>query len=278
VGGSAPWAALAWAAHEVDRSGAGLVVVHVCPPDSPLARFAGEPTPALVELCDPPLARAVGAARNRLGGDRVVLRIVNGEMAAGLIDASTGMDMLVIGAGTSGRIARRVARHSHGPIVVVRDVTRVADGPFAGHVVVGVDGSAAGRAACEFAFGYADEHGVPLAAAYVSDQDDDDYFYDETTLSTHFTVEPAALELLASEVEPWSLKYPRVRVRQAVLHGAVSDGLVGAAAGAHLLVVGDKRRGPVSRTRSGDVPFALIRRAGCPTAIVPVNSCVGETR
>jgi hypothetical protein len=201
VGGSAPWAALAWATHKVDPSGADLVVVHVCPHDSPLARIAGEPPPALVELRDPPLARAVGAARNRLGGDRVALRI-----------------------------------------------------------------------------GYADEHGVPLAAAHVSEQDDDDYFYDETTLSTHFTMEPAALDLFASKVEPWSLKYPKVRVRRAVLHGAVADGLARAAAGAHLLVVGDKPRGPVSRTRSGDVPFALIRRAGCPTAIVPVNSWVGETR
>jgi nucleotide-binding universal stress UspA family protein len=203
---------------------------------------------------------------------------VNGVVVTRLIEASAEMDMLVIGPGSSGRIARRVTRRSRGPVVVVRDVTRAPGGPFAGHVVVGVDGSAAARAACEFAFEYADEHGVPLAAAHVSELDDDDYFYDESTLSTHFTVEPAALELLATEVEPWSLKFPRVGLRRAVLHGAVTDGLVEAAAGALLLVVGDKRRGAVSRTSTGDVPRALIHRAGCPTAIVPVSQWVGETR
>jgi nucleotide-binding universal stress UspA family protein len=269
---------VAWAVQEVDRSGARLVTIHICPPDSPLARVSGEPVPAVVEPYDAPLARAVSAARSRLGSDRVALRILNGDVAAGLIDASAGMEMLVIGAGASSRIARRVTRHSHGPVVVVPDLTRGTGGMFAGHVVVGVDGSAAGRTACEFAFGYADKHGVPLAAAYVSEQDDDDYFYDETTLSTHFTVEPAALELLATEVEPWSLKYPRIRLRRAVLHGAVADGLVRAAPGALLLVAGDKRRGPLSRTRTGDVPLALIRRVACPTAIVPVDPWVGETR
>jgi nucleotide-binding universal stress UspA family protein len=193
------------------------------------------------------------------------------DVAAALIEASAGADMLVIGAGASGRILPRVARGSFGPVVAVRRGPADAGGPFAGHVVVGVDGSAAGRAACAFAFRYADEHGFPLAAVHVSGYGEDDYFYDETTLSTHFTVEPAALELLAAEVEPFSLKHPRVHLRRAVLYGTVTEGLVRAAAGAVLLVVGDKRRGSVSRARTGDVPLAVMRRAGCPTAVVPVD-------
>jgi nucleotide-binding universal stress UspA family protein len=85
------------------------------------------------------------------------------------------------------------------------------------------------------------------------------------------------LELLAAGVQPWSLRYPRVRLRRAVLHGTVADGLVRAAAGAFLLVVGDKRRGPVARARAGDVPLAVIRRAHCPTTLVPVFRWTGES-
>jgi nucleotide-binding universal stress UspA family protein len=276
VGGADGWQALAWAAEEADRAGARLVIVHACRPGSPLDRLAGEPTSALVELCDPPLARAAGAVRTRLGGQRVALTIRTGDAATALIDASAGVEVLVIGAGTSGRTTRRVLRHAHCPVVVVHPVSQGRDATFAGHVVVGVDGSAAGRAALEFAFAYANEHRLPVAAAHVSAHGDDDYFYDDTTMSMHFAVEPAALELLAAEVEPWSLKYPHVSIRRAVLCGAVIDGLVRAGAGAHLLVVGDKRRGMVSRARTGDVPLAVAQRAACPTAIVPLDRLEGE--
>src|SRR5690349_73019 len=119
VDGSGASAALAWAADEVATSGRRLTVVHGCPPESPLARIAGHPDAAMVELCDPPFARAVGAVRSRLGGDRIELRIRAGDVASALIDASAGMDMLVIGAGASSRIVRRVARGSLGPVVVV---------------------------------------------------------------------------------------------------------------------------------------------------------------
>jgi nucleotide-binding universal stress UspA family protein len=269
VGRSGDRAALVWAAEEADRAAARLVIVHVCPPESPLARLSGAPWMPSTGLCEPALAGAVGAARARLGGPRVALQIRTGGPAAALVDASVGVDVLVVGAGRTGRTARRVIRGARCPVVVVRREAPAPGAPFAGHVVVGVDGSAAARAACEFAFDYADEHGVPLAAAHVSAHSDDDYFYDESTLSTHFTTEPAVLELLAAEVEPWSLKYPQVIVRRAVLCGTVVDGLVRAAAGARLLVIGDKRRGAVSRARTGDVPFAVVRRADCPTALVP---------
>ena len=76
-------------------------------------------------------------------------------------------------------------------------------GAFAGHVVVGVDGTPASRAALEFAFEEATLHRRPLVAVFVTDRRTDDFWYDETILSTHFAAEPAALELLATEVEPW---------------------------------------------------------------------------
>ncbi|WP_125810212.1 universal stress protein [Actinoplanes sp. ATCC 53533] len=59
VGGVGGWQALAWAVEEADRSGASLVLLHVCAPGSPLDRATSEPTTAEVELADPALAHAL---------------------------------------------------------------------------------------------------------------------------------------------------------------------------------------------------------------------------
>jgi len=275
VGGAGGWQALAWAAEEADRTGVRLVLLHFCVPGSPLARRTGEPTPAEVELIDPPLARALANVRARLGGQRVALRVRAGDPAECLIEASAGAGLLVIGAGEGGRTMRRVLRHAHCPVVVVRPGAQGRGAPLAGHVVAGVDGSTAGHAALEFAFGYAGHHHLPLAAVHVSPATLDDYFYDDVTLSTHFAAEPAALELLATEVEPWTFKYPAVPIRRAVLCGSAADGLIRSGAGARLLVVGDKRRGVIGRARTGDVPLTVATDAPCPTAVVPLDQSEG---
>jgi len=278
VGGAGGWQALAWAAEEAERSGARLVLLHICPPGSPLNPATGEPAPAQVELIDPPLARAYANTQTRLGGHRVALRILGGEPAARLVDVSCGVRLLVIGAGGGGRTVRRVLRHAHCPVVVVRSQTRPDHGaPLAGHVVVGVDGTPASQVAMEFGFGYAAEHHLPLGAVHVCEASQDDYFYDDVTLSTHFAVEPAALELLATETEPWARKYPSIPVRRAVLHGSVAQALLGAGAGARLLVVGDKRRGIVGRARTGDVPLTVATEALCPVAVIPLDQREGAS-
>ncbi|BCJ50251.1 hypothetical protein Asp14428_17260 [Actinoplanes sp. NBRC 14428] len=270
VGGAGGQAALAWAVEEAERAGARLVLVRVCPPGSPLDRLAGVPHGAGVELIDPVLARAYAGAQTRLGGHRVALRVCGGDPAEVLVDASAGAGLLVVGAGGTGRTVRRVVRHASCPVVVVRAQLPPDGGaPLAGHLVVGVDGSPASRAALEFGFAQADEHRFPLAAVHVSEASRDDYFYDDVTLSTHFAVEPAALELLAAETEAPALEHPAVPVRRAVLHGTVAEALIRAGAGARLLVVGDKRRGIVGRVRTGDVPAAVAAGAHCTVALVP---------
>ena len=276
VGGTGGWQALAWACEEADPTGTSLVLLHVCAPGSPLDRTTSPPAPAEVELIDPPLARALANAQARLGGHRVTLRIRGGEPSSRLVDVSAGVDLLVIGAGDGGRTVRQVLRHAYCPVVVVRPSIPGRGAPLAGHVVVGVDGSPAGRGAMEFAFAYAAQHHFPLAAVYVPAENGDDYFYDDTTLSTHFAVEPRALELLADEVEPWALKDPSVPIRRAVVCGSVVQALIRAGTGARLLVVGDKRRGVIGRARTGDVPLTVATDAPCPVAVVPLDQHEGE--
>lgn len=266
-GGAGGSQALAWAAEEAELTGSRLVLLHVCIPGSPLDRTTGDPTPAEVELIDPPLARALTRTRARLGGGRrAILKIRSGEPATRLVEATTGVRLLVIGAGEGGRTVRRVLRHAHCPVVVVRPGTAAGSGRFAGHVVTGVDSSDAGHAAMEFAFAYAAEHRLPLAAVHVGRDGQDDYV----------TADSSALELLADETEPWASKYPGVLVQRAVLYGSVPDALIRAGRGARLLVVGDKQRGVIGRARTGDVPLTVAAEAPCPVAVVPLDQREGE--
>jgi nucleotide-binding universal stress UspA family protein len=270
IGGSGGPPALAWAAEQAEWTSMPLVLVHVCAPGSPLEHLAEVPAPAELELIDPLLARAYARTRARLGGRRVSLRIFGGDPSDRLVDASAGVRLLVIGAGAGGRTVRRVLRQAHCPVVVARAAPPPASRVlFGGHVVIGVDGSSASRTAMDFAVRYAAEHRLPLAAVHVSAVSSDDYFYDDVTLSTHFTTEPAALELLADATEPWVVRCPAMPIRRAVLHGPVAKALAQAGAGARLLVVGDKRRGVIGRARTGDVPLTVATEASCPVAVVP---------
>lgn len=234
VGGASGLRALAWAADEAAGPQDRLVLLRACPSCSPLAGLVGEPPVALLERANRGLARAVAATGGRREGQRR-LRVLIGDPAPALADASAGADLLVIGA-TGGTVAEQVVRETHCPLVVVHPVPAGPGDQFAGHVVVGVDGSDAGHAALDFAFGYADGHRLPVAAVQVSAPD---------------------AEVLSAEVEPWELKYPRVRARRAILPG---DQLIEAAAGARLLVLG----GP------GGLARAVTRQARCPVTVVPL--------
>jgi nucleotide-binding universal stress UspA family protein len=268
VGGLSGWEALAWAVDEALATGGDLLIAHACRADSPLAARDGRVSPGLLELADPPLARAVAAARSRLGGDRVRLVLRAGEPGHVVLGAADEADLVVVGAptGHAATVCRVVTRAPR-PTVVVRPVTADRGRPFAGHVVVGVSDAPAARATCEFAFAYAAAHRVPLAAVHVADRQREDYWFDERTLATAFPVEPAGLHLLAIEVEPWMHKYPEVAVKRAVFTGRPLDGLLRAARGARLLVVGDHGR-VVPQRLLGSVCHGAVARAKCPVAVV----------
>ena len=266
VGGAGGWHALAWASEQALRTGSRLVLLHACPPGSPLARRPGTPPMAQVELVDPPLARAVSAARTTLGSRNVSLRILEGDPGTALVDASAGASMLVIGAGGGGSTVRRVIRHAHCPVIVARPGH---DSSLAGQVLVGIDADPAGRAAVAYAFAYAEQHRLPVTAARVTAADRSEDVSRAGDLA-------AAMDLLRTEVEPWKQKYPQVPVRSTVLHGAVGSGLVWAGAGAHLLVIGNRHRGLLGRSRTGDVPLTIARHARCPVAVIPADHHEGE--
>jgi nucleotide-binding universal stress UspA family protein len=274
VGGTdASWQTLAWAVSDAGVSGARLLVCHVCPPDSTLAVRGNHAPMSILELADPPLARAISAARDRLGSHRVELIIAHGHVGGALVSAAEDADLVVVGAperaGWVGRAstAHYVIAHARCPTAVVRPVTSETHRPFATQVVVGVDGSAAGRAAVQFGFEYAAVHRKPLAAVHVSADARKDDSFDEATLASHLGRGSKGLALLADEVRPWSQKFPWVAVRYGIFGGRPLVGLLRAAVGAHILVVGNRGRGLAIRALLGSVSLGAVDSAHCPVVV-----------
>lgn len=275
VGVDRGWNALAWAADEVAADGGRLVVCRVCPPTSALADPSVTRSLRRIEMGDPLLARALTAVRARLGGDRVDLSMPVGTPGPVLSRAAAGAELLVIGGAGfddrpgAGATTRHVAHHAPCPVVVVHAIDTVEAAPFAGHVVVGVDHDRSDSHAVELAFRFADRYRCPLAVVHVASHHDDDYWFDDTTLSTHFVAEPADLELLALAVELWQYRYPHVPVKRAVLGGPVVDGLLRAGARSRLLVLGHGAHGPIRHALLGDVNIGVLDGARCAVAVTP---------
>ncbi|WP_213456956.1 universal stress protein [Rhizomonospora bruguierae] len=260
-GGAHAGTALAWALAEAARPGNRLLLCHACPPSSPLAAAGTSPPTALLELSDPPLARAVAGARTRLGANRVDLLVRPCSPRSVLLEGAQAADLLILGEpGGNGALTRDLTARAPCAVLVARP-TRGPAGPFAGRLVVGLDGSAPARAALEFAFEHADAYRCGLAAVHVEPARAVDATADGTP------PDAAGFEPLVEEVAPWTHKYPEVPVAYGLFAGRPLPGLLRATAGARLLLLGDHTRGPVARALLGSVSAGAVRRAPCATAV-----------
>jgi nucleotide-binding universal stress UspA family protein len=271
---------LAWAMREATSTRSQLVVVRAGVSRLEVLGAVARDSVKTLEVVEPALARAVGAARQAMGDERVGVVVDRDPAGPVLVGVAGGGDLLVVGAPSrTGWWARasttyHVITRACCPVVVVHDpppaFPDVGIGSFFGsHVVVGIDGSSASRAGLEFGFSYAVQHGRPLVAVTVVRRVDDDVWFDDTLFETHLASEPDAAAALSAELEPWHLKYPEVVVKRAVVGGDPADGLRRVSRGAALLVVGTAGS---SITRLGSVSRALVEHAGCPVAVMRVMS------
>jgi nucleotide-binding universal stress UspA family protein len=284
VDGSAPGdLAVEWAAAEAASRAAPLTLAHCLDPLPALVGAFGAPalavtpdelTTAATEL----LTDAAATADQHEPGISTRIRIIDSPAAQGLLDASRGAELIVLGwRGKSaigglllGSTAVQVVTRSQCPTVVVRPEQLHPTGRFAGHVVVGVDGSAASRAALEFAFEHARRHQLPVAAVHVHPHTESDSYFDERLFESHVVdaTQPGRA-LLDAAVDPWMLAFPDVPLKRGLCHGRVPTGLVRAAAGARLMVVGSRGAGGFRGLLLGSTSLAMVQRAPCPVAVVP---------
>ena len=147
---------------------------------------------------------------------------------------------------------------------------------MAGRIVVGVDGSEHGAAALRFAAEEAKLRGATLVAAHawsftppVALGAPDLMAVPAGNLAEELDADRAAAErLLGEAVESALGADPGVPVERVLIEDAAGEGLVTAAEGADLLVVGTRGRGSLAQALLGSVSDHVVRHAPCPVVIV----------
>ncbi|HEY8533306.1 MAG TPA: universal stress protein [Micromonospora sp.] len=203
------------------------------------------------------LERAASAAREVAAELTLSTAIHESTLTAAILRESHLADLIVIDDGeltpdTAGSMelpAIQVASQAECTVLIGR-----AAGRHEGPVLVGVDSSAGGERALEFAFEAAALRQSELIVVRVVADDESD---PDGVIAVH----------LADTVEPWQEKYPGVRVSREVRYGAPAPVLVDLSRDAGLVVVGACGHRPLSAPLA-PVAQAVLRHASCPTAIV----------
>ena len=269
--------AVSWAVAEAASSGRPLSLAHVM--RWPLPEVDGLELPAPVH--DPVRARqaatelvSAAVAWCRQMAPEIDIR---GEALTGgaidlLAELSTEASMLVLGASGQtaspqvllGSSASELIRRVAVPVAVIRDV---ADDSPAKAVVIGVDGSTAGRHAVHAGFDLAARRrlrvvaihawsDLPLEALGTAGDVDDEQASDD------------GAALLAAQLSEVRGLYPQVQVDQVVAVDRPTRALLDHAVGAALLVVGRHGRAGTADTPLGSVCHAVLHYAPCPVMIV----------
>jgi nucleotide-binding universal stress UspA family protein len=210
-------------------------------------------------------------------GVTVITDLVVADPRQVLVEMSGAAHLLVVGSrgrgalrsALLGSVSVAVAKHARCPVVVCRP----PDPRTATHarVIVGADGSEAGRPALEFAFAQASLRGVPLTVMHC--------FWDVAAAIAgpgEVTAEDEDLAdlrlLLAESVAGLQEKYPDVVVTRELARGLVDECLAGRAPDADLIVVGRAADHSWSRFMHASCALAVAERARAAVAVVPESA------
>lgn len=295
-GSAAARAALGYALATAAARGAEVEVLAACAPQ--LYWTAGAPVPVsdVPPMRDAALETALAAVEAVApsvpeAADVPVEVCVSVEAPAPeLVRRSSGAALVVVGSRGHGAVrsvllgsvALHVSTHAACPVVVVHSPAE-PPAPRTGppHVVVGVDGSPAGRAGLAAAVEEAARlhAGLDVVACFE---------FDPYWASLYPDVVPSADEVRAEvtrkaqeqvtavlTARPAGAPVPRVHVE--VVRGAPSDVLLERAREADLLVVGSRGHGTVRPALLGSVALHCVMHATCPVLVVhPEHSVAPE--
>src|SRR6185437_9012698 len=252
--------ALRWAAREARKRGTRLTICHAWAPEE----LALPAEPAIFDLArwqgEEIMSRGLRGAEPIAGPGGVQPLLVSGSPARVLCAHSDAAGMMV--AGSRGRgglaglllgsVAWQLAGHGQGRTVIVRGTGRLANAA-PGPVVVGVDGSAASRAALAFAAEEAALSGASLVAVCAL-ADAPGQIGGAHELEEEFS----------SLLTRWEKEHPGVTVLRQVTPGTPRAALLEAAAGAQMLVVGARGRSGIRGMTLGSVTTVMVHHAPCP--------------
>jgi nucleotide-binding universal stress UspA family protein len=268
--------ALRYAVHEAQQHGRPLLLAN--------AAHVAMPPPPPAMLMDPvpweQVARAVvGDVAHELDelfphlGVEVYQIARTGPAGVVLAELSEKASVVVLQHRSMSRLRRlftgstviATAANSHCPVVSVPESWEDPGG--AGRIVVGVHEDGTPGDVLEVAFTEAAQHGhdVHLVHAWRLDP-----AYDDLVGQSASGWDEGVRKAMAEAAAPYAGDYPTVNVEFEVRHQWSADGLLEAAEGASLLVVG--RHGTRLRLphRIGSVARTLLRSSPCPVVVVPV--------
>ncbi|MBM2616360.1 universal stress protein [Actinoplanes sp. LDG1-06] len=262
-------AAVRWALDEAARTGAAVDFVHAADRLAPATVPAPGtgPSEATDRAVQALMDDVAAGARTTHPDVRTRTSIVHAGAAPTLIERSAEAGLIVVGgrgtsgiAGLIGSVSVAVTAHAHCPVVVARAGTRT-DGP----VVVGVDDSASSYAALAFAVDQAVSRGTSLRVVRAWPPvtglwEDADLFPRVVPDDERVVFE----ELIAV----WRGKHPGLTIISEAVVSQPEAVLSQAGLTAQLLVVGTRGRGPVRGLLLGSVSRHVLRRSGCPVAVV----------
>ena len=282
VDGSEPsMRAVDWAADEAALHGVPLRVVYA----SLWERYEGAALmPGLGRTSEQVLAdRIVEAAAQRAGRREADLKISTEVLAeepvTALVGESRNASALVLGTrGRSGiaelllgSVSLAVAGRADCPVIVLRGShDNQARSGMRQRIVLGVGEGTQNAAAVRFAFQKAQERRVPLEAVRA-------WRRPAHEIPDHplITGEPARLyeqeaaESLETALAEAAAEYPSVELHRRTAEGPARAVLLGASAGADLLVVGARRHRGHSGLQFGRFVHTVLHHAACPVAVVP---------
>jgi nucleotide-binding universal stress UspA family protein len=269
-------AALDWALEDARTRGAPVQIVHAYSgmlTYGPISTFGNLPMLELSVLREGSstlLAEAAERAAKVAPDIDVSTASHDGDAVPVLLQAATSAATLVlgsrrlgaVGSAVLGSVSAAVARSTTCPVVVVRGPAGLPQ--EATGAVVGVDGRGDCAAALDYAFDFADRHGVPLHAVMCWHPD----LLAQMTWRTEPPVAERATVWLAEALAGRRERYPGVDVHVAVVKDHPAAGLVAASYGRQLLVVGSRGRDAFASTLLGSVSRGVLHHASCPVAIV----------
>ncbi len=279
-----------YAAHEAQERGALLLLVHayhVAVGLNPMSPWYG--MNALRQSGELALREASQTVMTTAGSVQPRTCLVAGSAAGALVDASRTAALVVVARRelhgiqrvVSGSTSTAVAARSHAPVVSIpAGWTHPPATPGTrDKVVVGVDGSTAGRDAIAHAFAEASRRSADLVAVHCWEVPA--YWFSDSTLLESDLVEWEQLARLsmAENLAGWQADFPDVTVTTCIEKARrPADALIEHSKEALLLVVGARGAGGLPGLHLGWTSHVLLQHAHCPLAVVHhADTQVSET-
>ena len=274
-------AAIRYAAHEAQRVGVGVHLVHVLPSTVPITSMF-----PLVPLDLEPAGRdllreAAQEASLLLGSERVGTSLLTGPRVPALIDAACRAPMMVIGAEqrstlerlVTGSTVSGVAAHAECPVVVVPSEWQAQDNQHC--VLAGIKTTGHAHDLALRAIRLAADRDAHVLLIHAWEWPDAYVGLEAVRLEVPGLAEQAR-QSIEARIKGLREAHPDVAVELRVVHGQPARVLQRASEGADLVLLARRGHAP-ALGHLGGTGRALLRESACPVEIVPSARATSES-